>query len=157
MNQTLKFILSFTDGFDYLILIPALISSTLLGFLPPLMTLLIGQAFQSFTNHSTHQLNLNLNPSSSSSSTTYPLVQELGSIALHLLFIGLATASLSLFSHSIWSIYAARVCEKVQISIYDSISNQPLTCFENHHLIIHQHPSSTTSSTPAQWMARFSR
>ncbi|KAH9811581.1 P-loop containing nucleoside triphosphate hydrolase protein [Melampsora americana] len=155
-------ILSFTTKFDYfLLLIPAVISSIISGLLPSYMTILIGEAFEAFTLYTLSSGELD------SSSAKRTLRSSIGSVSLRLLLIGVGSCLLSLLNHALWSIYAARVCERLQTALYNALSSRPLSWFDNgmrtsqHHLLHSpppdesSEPDSTTSSAAAGYSVTF--
>lgn len=157
----LGLILSFTTKFDYfLLLIPGVISSIISGLLPSYMTILLGEAFEAFTLYTL---------SSGELDSKHTLRSSIGSVSLRLLLIGVGSCLLSLLNHALWSIYAARVCERLQTALYNSLSSRPLSWFDNgmrtsqHHLLRAPPPDespeadSATSSAAAGVMSRFAR
>lgn len=160
----LGLILSFTTKSDYFVLlIPGVISSIISGLLPSYMTILIGEAFEAFTLYTLSSGELD------SSSAKLTLRSSIGSVSLRLLLIGLGSCVLSLLNHALWSIYAARVCERLQTALYNALSSRPLSWFDNgmrtsqHHLLHSPPPNesaesdSATSSAAAGVMSRFAR
>lgn len=127
------------------------------------MTILIGQAFDAFTLYTLSA------GASDSEAEKQTLRRSIGSVSLRLILIGLATTLLSLLSHTLWSIYGARVCEKLQIKVYQNLSARHVSWFDNGLQNSHNHqlppvptdqpedPDGSNTSAAAGVMSRFSR
>lgn len=166
-------IFSFTSKLDYLLLVlPAFLLSVLAGLLPAYMTILVGQAFQLFADYTITTTGA---PSSAAitAQAKDTLRHEIGLVAIKLICLACATFLLSLITHTLWAINGSKICEKIQASVYDSVSRRDLAWFENGMKTRYQflgeqpdnsdssHPAqahhSLTTQTPAGLMARFAR
>jgi len=171
--KSMLIIFSFTSKLDYLLLVlPAFLLSVLAGLLPAYMTILVGQAFQLFADYTITTTGA---PSSAAitAQAKDTLRHEIGLVAIKLVALACATFLLSLITHTLWAINGSRICEKIQASVYDSVSRRDLGWFENGMKTRYQflgeesdnndssHPAqahhSLTTQTPAGLMARFAR
>ncbi|KAG0142797.1 hypothetical protein CROQUDRAFT_97086 [Cronartium quercuum f. sp. fusiforme G11] len=122
----LSLIFSFTNPLDYvLLLIPACLCCIVAGLIPPYMTILIGEAFEAFTLYTLTENSFDF------ADAKHTLRTSIGSVSLRLILIGLASCLLSLLNHTLWSIYAARICEKLQVAIYNALSARHISWFDN--------------------------
>ncbi|PLW50024.1 hypothetical protein PCASD_01277 [Puccinia coronata f. sp. avenae] len=169
--KSLIIIFSFTSKLDYVLLVlPAFLLSVLSGLLPAYMTILIGQAFQLFADYT-------ITITGATDSTTIidqakdTLRQKIGLVAIKLVSLGCATFLLSLVTHTLWAINGSKICEKIQATVYDSVSQRELGWFENGMKTSYRfldeesdnndsgstNERSSTSQSPAGLMARFAR
>jgi ATP-binding cassette subfamily B (MDR/TAP) protein 1 len=169
--KSLIIIFSFTSKLDYVLLVlPAFLLSVLSGLLPAYMTILIGQAFQLFADYT-------ITITGATDSTTIidqakdTLRQKIGLVAIKLVSLGCATFLLSLVTHTLWAINGSKICEKIQATVYDSVSQRELGWFENGMKTRYRfldeesdnndsgstNERSSTSQSPAGLMARFAR
>ncbi|KNZ55622.1 hypothetical protein VP01_262g4 [Puccinia sorghi] len=136
------------------------------------MTILVGQAFQLFADYTITTTGA---PSSAAitAQAKDTLRHEIGLVAIKLICLACATFLLSLITHTLWAINGSKICEKIQASVYDSVSRRDLAWFENGMKTRYQflgeqpdnsdssHPAqahhSLTTQTPAGLMARFAR
>ncbi|KAA1120133.1 hypothetical protein PGT21_037188 [Puccinia graminis f. sp. tritici] len=134
------------------------------------MTILVGQAFQLFADY-TIAITGATDSATTINQAKDTLRQQIGEVAIKLVCLGCATFLLSLATHTLWAINGSKICEKIQTTVYDAVSQRELGWFENGMKTRYQfldeesedtesHPTDdrfVTSQSPAGLMARFAR
>ncbi|CAH7683434.1 P-loop containing nucleoside triphosphate hydrolase protein [Phakopsora pachyrhizi] len=148
--QALRELYSFSTKRDLIILVlPAIICSILCGLLPPCMTIMIGSAFQSFADYAVSTSIPLADPTAVEEAKSL-LRHRIGIISLKLALIGCVTLALSLIAHTLWAISASKISQKIQVAIYDSISERDLAWFENGMRTRYIPTSEENSAQPAE-------
>ncbi|MBW0499642.1 hypothetical protein O181_039357 [Austropuccinia psidii MF-1] len=148
--RSIILIFSFTAKRDYLLLLlPATLGSVFSGLLPPYMTIMIGDAFQSFTDYTVSTIDPSNNLADVQKAKDL-LRHQIGVVAIKLVCLGAATFFLSLLTHTLWAINGSKITQKLQIAIYDSVSQKELGWFEKgmktQYSFQDKHPDQTISS-----------
>ncbi|KAI3622460.1 hypothetical protein WG66_014995 [Moniliophthora roreri] len=107
-----------------LFLIPAILSSICSGFIPPIMTVIVGQVFQAFSLFP-------LPPTTPTSDDKRALLHSVGMSAVQL--VGLATASVALSSLSsfFWVSVAERNTKSLRLAIYTTLIRRPMAFYDS--------------------------
>jgi hypothetical protein len=121
-QPSFRLLLSLTARDDAVILVPAILAATCAAAMPPLMTVVVGRAFDTFA-----RFPLTLNPSQEARAE---LLRGIGVVALYLAAIGAGTFFFSGALSALWIWFGERTVMRLRRLVYGAVASREMEWFD---------------------------
>ena len=121
-QPSFRLLLSLTTRSDVIILVPAIFAAACAAAMPPLMTLVVGQAFDTFA-----QYPITSNPSQEARSE---LLRGIGLVALYLAAIAAGTFLFSGALSALWIWFGERTVMRLRRLVYAAVASREMEWFD---------------------------
>jgi len=121
-QPSFRLLLSLTTRSDAIILLPAILAAVAAAAMPPLMTIVVGQAFDTFARFPL--------TSNSSPEARADLLHGIGLVALYLAAIAAGTFCLSGAISALWIWFGERTVMRLRRLVYASVASREMEWFD---------------------------